>query len=196
MSFIDDSEKNVKKLIETTAAGGIGGFVGRSGKEIDQLFAGSFHPDSGHGSKNIQLLNKQIEDRKEIRKDMEKQASEDGVELVGNPDPIGGWFSNVGEIEDVVLAFDELATFEELNKEYNDQMTPPAETEWKSTGWDYDYDEPGIAYKIRDIKYDDNSNLYKTTLSDIKYDDNSNLYADKTYINKSETNWQYIEGDR
>ena len=43
MSFIDDSEKNVTRnfLRETTAAGGIGGFVGRGGKEVDKLFAES-----------------------------------------------------------------------------------------------------------------------------------------------------------
>ena len=209
MSFIDDSEKNIDRLMETTAGGGVAGFVGRAGMGIDDLFAGSFHPDSGHGSENEKLLQKQIDDRKKKRKDMEQQAYEDGVELVGNPDPIGGHFSNIGETEFITLAFDELIRFNDINKQYNDENTPPAETEWKSTGWDYDYDKPGSAYKVRDIKYDepgtpykvrdieydDNSNLYKTTLSNIKYDDNSNLYADDTYINKSATNWEYIEGE-
>ena len=58
MSFIDDSEKNVNRLIETTAAGGVAGFVGRGGRDIDTLFSGPFHPDSGHGSENEKLLQK------------------------------------------------------------------------------------------------------------------------------------------
>ena len=196
MSFIDDSEKNIDRLMETTAGGGVAGFVGRAGMGIDDLFAGSFHPDSGHGSENEKLLQKQIDDRKKKRKDMEQQAYEDGVELIGNPSTVGGYFANIGEVEEIELAYEELAIFDELTREFNDSMTPPQDTEWKSTGWDYDYDEPGEAYKVRDIEYDDNSNLYKTTLKNPKYDNNSNLYADDTYINKSTTNWQYIEGTK
>ena len=195
MSFIDDSEKNIKFIKEQTG-GSVAGFVGRSGMGVDALFAGPFHPDSGHGSKNEKLLQKQLDDRKELRSDMEQQAYEDGVELIGNPSPVGGYFANIGEVEEIELAYEELAIFDELTREFNDSMTPPQDTEWKSTGWDYDYDEPGEAYKVRDIEYDDNSNLYKTTLKNPKYDNNSNLYADDTYINKSTTNWQYIEGTK
>ena len=68
MSFIDDSEKNVKKLMKEVSGGSVGGFVGRAGMGIDDLFAGSFHPDSGHGSKNLELLTKQVKDRKQKRR--------------------------------------------------------------------------------------------------------------------------------
>ena len=193
MSFIDDSEKNIERLMKEVTGGSVAGFVGRGGMEIDQLFAGAYHPDSGHGSQNLQLLTKQIKDRKKKRAEMEKQAYEDGVELVGNPDPIGGHFSNIGETEIVTLAFDELIATNEKNKQYSDENTPPQETEWKSTGWDYNYDEPGEPYKVRVLKYDDNS-YNNPVVKEIEYDDNSNLYADDTYINKSATNWQYIEG--
>ena len=47
MSFIDDSEKNVDRLMKEVSGGGVAGFVGRGGKEIDQLFAGAFHPEFG-----------------------------------------------------------------------------------------------------------------------------------------------------
>ena len=195
MSFIDDSEKNINRLMKEESTGGVAGFVGRSGMEIDQLFGGSFHPDSGHGSKNIQILKKQVKDRKKLRKDMEKKAYEDGVELVGNPDPIGGHFSDIGETELITLAFDELISKNEFNKMYSDEYTPEAETEWKSTGWNYEYDKPGEPYKVRVLKYDDNS-YNNPVIKDIEYDDNSNLYADDTYINKSSTNWEYIEGNK
>ena len=195
MSFIDDSEKNIERLMKEVTGGSVAGFVGRGGMEIDQLFGGSFHPDSGHGSKNIQILKKQVKDRKKLRKDMEKKAYEDGVELVGNPDPIGGHFSDVGETELITLAFDELISKNEFNKMYSDEYTPEAETEWKSTGWNYEYDKPGEPYKVRVLKYDDNS-YNNPVIKDIEYDDNSNLYADDTYINKSSTNWEYIEGNK
>ena len=78
MNFIEKSQKNVKRHIysygdikksvpslkEVTAAGGIGGFVGRGGHDIDQLFAGPYHPEFGDIEK---LLDKQIEDNIAIR---------------------------------------------------------------------------------------------------------------------------------
>ena len=85
MSFIGDSEKNIKKYnssfkerkkptlsLKEVSGGGVAGFVGRGGKEIDQIFAGAFHPDSGHGSQNKQLLAKQISDRKKQRAEMHR----------------------------------------------------------------------------------------------------------------------------
>ena len=84
---------------------GVAGFVGRAGKDIDALFAGAFHPDSGHGSQNEKLLQKQLDDRKEMRSDMEQEAFEDGVELIGNPSPVGGYFAEIGEVESFTLAF-------------------------------------------------------------------------------------------
>ena len=47
------------------------------------------------------------------------------------------------------------------------------------TGIKYDYDDAGEAYKERDLKYDDNFSLYDK----------------KDFINASETNWLYINGE-
>ena len=163
MSFIDDSEKNVKRLMETTAGGGVGGFVGRAGREIDRIFGGPFHPDSGHGSENEKLLQKQIDDRKKMRINMENEAYEDGVELIGTPAPVGGYYAEIGETEGIELAYEELIRFDELNREYNEAMTPPQQYRWEEV------------------------------LTNLEYDDNSNLYAGDNYINKSATNWQYID---
>ena len=191
MSFIDDSINNVKlQLMKEVSGGGVAGFTGRAGMGIDALFAGPYHPDSGHGSQNEKLLAKQISDRKKQRAEMEKQAYEDGVELVGVPDPIGGWFADIGETEGIELAYEELADMGEIHKQFNDDMTPPAETEWKSTGWDYDYDEPGEAYKERVLKYDDNS-YNNPIIKDIKYD-YLPKYAGKNFVNSSQTNWKII----
>ena len=193
MSFLDKAEKNVDRLMKEESGGSVAGFTGRAGRGIDALFSGPYHPDSGHGSQNKKLLAKQLKDRRKRRKDLESDRDDVIDDYSGIPDPIGGYFAEFAETEAIELAFDELIAYDQQSREYNEQITPPAETEWKSTGWDYDYDEPGEAYKIRDIKYDDNSGLYKSVVSDIKYDDNSNLYADDTYINKSKTNWKYIK---
>ena len=93
-------------------------------------------------------------------------------------------------------SYDELDQINKRNLEYNKKITPDYDIEWEDVDVEYKYDDPGEAPRIRDIKYDDNSGLYKSVVSDIKYDDNSNLYADDTYINKSITNWQYIEENR
>ena len=76
MSFIDDSIKNVKlQLMKEVSGGGIAGFTGRAGRDIDALFAGPFHPDSGHGSQIEDLLQQQLDNRKKQRVEMEKQVN-------------------------------------------------------------------------------------------------------------------------
>jgi hypothetical protein len=176
MSFIDDSEKNIERLMKEVSAGSVGGFVGRGGKEIDQLFAGAFHPDSGHGGQNEKLLAKQVSDRKKQRAEMEKQAAKDGVELVGVPPPAGGYFADIGETEGIELAYDELTRYDEIHRDFNEQMTPPQDLEWVEVETDLEYDEPGEAYKIKDIVYDDEP-----------------IYAGVNFINQSETNWKIID---
>ena len=177
MSYIEQSEQNVARLMKEVSGGGVAGFVGKAGRDVDQIFAGAFHPDSGHGSQNEKLLAKQVSDRKKQRAEMEKQAAKDGVELVGTPEPIGGYFADIGETEGIELAYEELTNVEKIHRQFNDDMTPEQDLRWKSTGWDYDYDEPGEAYKIKDIVYDDEP-----------------TYAGVNFINNSQINWKYIEG--
>ena len=82
MSFIDDSENNINRLMETSAAGGVGGFVGTGGTRIDTLFAGGFHPDYGE----IDKLHKQnLKSRK-------KRDSEE----YGGESPVGGYYGGWG----------------------------------------------------------------------------------------------------
>jgi len=174
MSFIDDSINNVKlQLMKEVSGGSVGGFVGGKGMGIDALFAGPFHPDSGHGSQNKKLLAKQLKDRKKLRKDIE--SSRDGVidDYSGLSDPVGGYYET--DTEFARLAYEELELRNQLAIEFSIENTPLSDIEWKSTGWDYDYDEPGEAYKIKDIVYDDKPK-----------------YAGDNYINQSKTNWEII----
>ena len=174
MSFIDDSINNVKlQLMKEVSGGSVGGFVGGKGMGIDALFAGPYHPDSGHGSENEKLLKKQLKDRRKLRKDIE--SSRDGVidDYSGLADPVGGYYET--DTEFTKLAYDELELRNQMAIDYSIENTPPPEIEWKSTGWEYDYDEPGEAYKIKDIVYDD-----KPT------------YAGEDFINQSQTNWKII----
>ena len=55
MSFIEQSEQNVDRLMKEVSGGSVGGFVGTGGTRIDTLFAGGFHPDYGE----IDKLHKQ-----------------------------------------------------------------------------------------------------------------------------------------
>ena len=100
MSFIEQSEKNVERLLkETSAVGGVGGFVGRAGRDVDKLYSGPYHPDSCHGSENEKLLQKQLDDRKEVRNSFEN--SEGNV--YGGESPVGGYFGDIGETQDIEL---------------------------------------------------------------------------------------------
>ena len=205
MSFIDDSGHNVKKYtssfkerkkptlsLKEVSGGSVAGFTGRAGMGIDALFAGPFHPDSGYGSKNKQLLAKQLKDRKEKRKDIE--SSRDGVidDYSGLADPVGGYYETDTEI--TRLAYDELETRRQLAIDYSIEHTPPADIEWKSTGWDYDYDEIISYIEEKDFINTSETNMENVGI-DIQYDDNSALYAGENFINTSQTNWKIINRD-
>ena len=164
MSFIDDSEKNIKYIKEQTG-GSVAGFVGRSGMGVDALFAGPFHPDSGHGSQNKQLLQKQLKDRREQRKDIESDRDDILDDYSGIPDPVGGYYAGV-EDEGITLAYDELDFLNHVKQSYSDENTPLADIEWKSTGWDYEFDE-----------FDSSTGR-----------DRRNRMFDKDFINQSEEN--------
>ena len=209
MGFLDDSEKNVKlQLMKESSGGSVGGFVGGKGMGIDALFAGPYHPDSGHGSKNKQLLAKQLKDRRKKRKDLE--TDRDGVidDYSGIPDPVGGYYET--ETELIALAYDELFDTNEFNKQYNDEMTPPQDTKWVEVDINYHYDdtyinrsEKNIKHFDVKIKYDEkptyaNKNFINSSETnmenvgiEIKYDDIPQ-YTNKNYINKSATNWEII----
>ena len=191
MSFIDDSEKNIKRLMKEVSGGGVAGFVGGRGMGIDALFAGPYHPDSGHGSQNKQLLAKQLKDRKEKRKDIE--SSRDGVidDYSGLPDPVGGYYET--DTEFARLAYDELEARNQMAIDYSIENTPLLDTEWKSTGWEYDYDKIISYIEEKDFINTSETNMEKVGI-DIQYDDNSSLYAGENFINQSQTNWKIING--
>ena len=208
MSFLDKAEKNVDRLMKEESGGSVAGFTGRAGRGIDALFAGPFHPDSGYGSKNKQLLAKQLKDRRKKRKDLE--TDRDGVidDYSGIPDPVGGYYET--ETELIALAYDELFDTNEFNKQYNDEMTPPQDTKWVEVDINYHYDdtyinrsEKNIKHFDVKIKYDEkptyaNKNFINSSETnmenvgiEIKYDDIPQ-YTNKNYINKSATNWEII----
>ena len=193
MSFINDSEKNVE-FIKEVSGGAVGGFVGRAGMGIDRLFAGPYHPDSGHGSKNKQLLLKQLKDRREKRKDLTSDRDDVIDDYSGLPDPVGGYY-NV-DTEFAVLAYDELEKRSQLAIDYSIENTPPADVEWKSNSWDYEYDEV-IPY----IEEEDFINTSETNMSyvnlDLDYDEfdssmgrdrRNRTFDEEDFVEKSETN--------
>ena len=179
MSFIDDSVKNVKNsVLKEVSTGGVAGFTGRAGRDIDVTFAGGYHPDSGHGSKNLELLKKQIEDRKKKIKDT------DSFEA----NPVGGWYDI--DTETNKLAFEELIAIADIVKQYNDENTPPQDTEWETLDKNI-YDDIYIHIdNENDFINQSEKNMEKVGIN-IKYDDKPE-YAGEDFINKSETNWKLV----
>jgi len=203
MSFIDKTEENVKKYnssfkqrkkstlsLKEVTGGTVAGFVGTGGMGIDRLFAGPFHPDSGHGSQLDKLLKQQLKDRRQKRKDLE--SDRDGVidDYSGLPDPIGGYYETDTEFAE--LAYDELEARNQMAVDYSIENTPSQDIEWKSTGWDYDYDEIISYIEEKDFINTSEANMENVGI-DIQYDDNSLLYAGENFINTSKTNWKIID---
>ena len=193
ISFIEESKQNTKKynssfkkrkksvpLLKEVSGGSVAGFTGRPGRDIDAVFAGGFHPDSGHGSKNLELLKKQIEDR------IQKLKDTDSFEA----NPVGGWYDI--DTETNRLAFEELITIADMVKLYNDENKPPQDTEWKSTGWEYNFDDIYIHIdNEEDFINQSEINMEKVGV-DIKYDDIIPTYDKEDFINKSTTNWKLV----
>ena len=194
MSFIEQSEQNVDRLMKEVSTGGVAGFVGGKGMGIDALFAGPYHPDSGYGSKNKQLLAKQLKDRKEKRKDIE--SSRDGVidDYSGLADPVGGYYETDTEV--ARLAYEELETRNQMSIDYSIENTPLQDTEWAEVETNLEYDEIISYIEEEDFINASETNMeYVGTLID--YDDNKPIYdkelSDKeNFINQSETNWEII----
>ena len=202
MSFIDKSEQNIEKytsyfkeekkslpLLKEVTGGSVGGFVGGKGMGIDTLFAGPYHPDSGHGSENKQLLMKQLKDRRKKRKDLE--SDRDGVidDYSGLPDPVGGYYET--DTEFAKLAYDELETRNQMAIEYSEENTPPVDVDWKSSGWDYEYDENESYIEEEDFINTSETNMENVGIN-IQYDEKL-TYAGENFINQSKTNWKIID---
>tara|TARA_Y100001963_G_scaffold65935_1_gene91881 strand:+ start:446 stop:1102 length:657 start_codon:yes stop_codon:yes gene_type:complete len=207
MSFIDDSELNVMSIMkEATAVGGVGGFIGRAGRDIDQLFAGAYHPDSGHGSENEDLLQYQLDHRKELRSDIGAEGFEKyGQFGYGTESPIGGYFADLMNTEQLELAFNELQRYDDMVRAFNREKTPNHDDKWTDIdSKELKIDEPGEAYKDRTFQFDDYGDPYKKTdiqfdnygdpykKTDIKFDDYYVPYEKNDFINASEQNWQNI----
>jgi len=207
MSFIDDSGNNVKKYnssfkeekksllsLKEVTGGSVGGFVGGRGMGIDALFAGPYHPDSGHGSKNKQLLMKQLKDRRKKRKDLESDRDDVIDDYSGLPDPVGGYYET--DTEFVELAYDELEARNQIAVDYSIENTPPADIEWKSSGWDYDYDE--IISYIEEEDFINTSNINMSYINlDLDYDEfdksmgrdrRNKMFNKEDFVKKSEIN--------
>jgi len=181
MSFIDDSITNLKNSVlkEVSVGGSSAGFVGRAGRDIDMVFAGGYHPDSGHGSKNLELLKKQIEDRKKKIKDT------DSFEA----NPVGGWYDI--DTETNKLGFEELMATADRIKQYNDENTPPQDVEWEIIDNNI-YDDIYIHIDDEENFINQSEKNMEKVGIDIKYDDSVPTYDKEDFINRSQTNWKLI----
>jgi hypothetical protein len=192
-NFIEQSKKNTKKysysskeikkiiplLKEVTAAAGAAGFTGAAGGDVDQLFAGPFHPVFGQ---IIDLLGKQLEDRDEKIKDTDSK----------EVNPVGGWFD--ADTESNRLAYEELLNVSNLIKQFNIDVTPLQDIDWQSTGVDIEYDNKPEYYADKDFVNVSNKNVQINT--DIKYDDiYTHIDNEEDFINQSQTNMKHIGED-
>jgi hypothetical protein len=181
-------------LNEVSVAGGTGTFVGKSGNFIDKKFAGGFHPEFGDIK---DLLGKQVKDKIALRMwtddttpaaerdfiDMEYEYGFDKPQIHDNSKFINNSIQNWKHI-DLDIKYDEKSTdnseyfinqskknWEYINKDYHTKMS------------DGDMRVTGV-----DIKVD--KELEEEFIEEVDRD--SAVYAGDNFINKSTTNWEYI----
>ncbi len=126
MSFIDDSIKNINNSIlkEVAATGAVGSFVGKKGQDIDELFAGGFHPEFGDLEK---LLKFQVKLNK-----LKQQYSKENTPLVGID-----WKSSGVNID-----FDDI--YRHIDNE--DDFINKSETNMEKVGIEIKYDDTERPY--------------------------------------------------
>ena len=120
---IEQFEKELEIMNEVSATGAVGGFIGKSGDLIDDLFTGGFHPDFGELK---DLLKMQVDG------DIAKRIYTDEVTPITDQDFIDlEWDYDYDEIE---------STYDE------DNFINKSETNMELVGVDINYDtEPEYA---------------------------------------------------
>ena len=99
-------------------------------------------------------------------------------------DDINVHYNSAKNTETNKLAYEELVAIATMVKQYNDENTPPQDTEWKSTGWEYDFDDTYIHIEEKDFINQSETNMEKVGI-DIKYDDNTPTYDKNDIINNT-----------
>ena len=131
-SFINDSIKNIinSVLKEETGTGAVGSFIGRGGQDIDDIFAGAFHPKYGELK---DLLKKQVED------DFEKKLKNQEI----TPD---------AEYYFKTLDWDKYV-FDDIYKhiENEEDFITDSETNMQNVGIDIKYDDNKPTYNKNDF---------------------------------------------
>ena len=115
---IEQFEKELEIMKEVSATTAVGGFTGKSGDLIDDLFAGAFHPEFGQLKKTLE---------KQVDNDIKKRMYTDDITPELEQDFIDlEWDYDYDEIE---------STYDE------DDFINKSETNMKKVGIDYKYDE-------------------------------------------------------
>tara|TARA_R100000008_G_scaffold38804_1_gene22162 strand:+ start:54 stop:488 length:435 start_codon:yes stop_codon:yes gene_type:complete len=129
MSLLETYDKNKKKhlLHEVTAATAVGGFTGRGGQLVDQLFAGAFHPEFGNLKK---VLDQQIDDnivKRMYTDDVTPFADQDFIDLEWdyeydeNEEIDNSKFKTTGDkmqLVDIDIKYDKIIDNTEKNKNF------------------------------------------------------------------------------
>ena len=180
----------------TTATGAVSGFTGRAGQDVDDRFAGPFHPDFNDLRKTLKLqldktLAKQIYN-KEITPilyddylDVEWKYEFDEYGIDINPeDFINDSESNWKEIK-TNLSYDK-------NPIIKNYLKNKSKDEWEFIDTDLKYDN-NKPYIEEDNFINNSSTNWKSIDTDLKYDKNEKYIEEKNFINKSSTNWEFIK---
>ena len=193
MDLLETYDKNKEKhlLKEVSAGAAVGGFVGRSGMDVDTLFGGGFHPEFG---KLKDLLQQQLDDRETLRKWMIDQI---GKENVGIDHPLGGYHEI--DTPELIATYKYLQETNQIRNDFNREMTPTLNQIWEFVNLDeyrhlvrkrLKYD---VEVSKRGEKFISTSSTKMQSVSiDIQYDKIvDNTEKNKKFVNPT-NDWKYI----
>ena len=146
-NILDELSDSNNLLDEAVATGAVGGFVGRKGQGVDDLFAGGFKPDEGELKDLFKQQIKHKENKTKWNQEFTPELERDFVAIEDTIDP---------DTEDE----------ENISDDIRKRLT------WKNTtnkmkfvDLDIDYDDEGFKNKRPKPKFDDENDwkyIYKT----------------------------------
>tara|TARA_Y100000593_G_C4292522_1_gene328984 strand:+ start:1287 stop:1859 length:573 start_codon:yes stop_codon:yes gene_type:complete len=179
---------------EVSVASSIGTFTGRAGDVVDQKFAGPFHPEFGQLKK---VLHKQIDGdiaRRMFTDDNTPPTQEDFVDMeyeygFDKPQIDYDDYKFINNSNTNWKTIDSDIKYDDNKPNYNpNYLINQSKTNWEYVNKDYHtkMSDGNMSVSNVDIKVD------KELEEDFVEDRNSTIYAGDNFINKSTTNWKYI----
>tara|TARA_R100000008_G_scaffold83360_1_gene68701 strand:- start:279 stop:857 length:579 start_codon:yes stop_codon:yes gene_type:complete len=183
-------------LNEVSVAGDAGTFQGGAGDYIDQKFAGPFHPKFGNIKKELEAQVDTDIAKRMWTDDNTPEAQEDFVDMkyeYGFDKPTIDYddFNFINNSNTNWKTIDTNLKYDDYNSDYNENyLINQSKTDWEYINKDYHTKMRDGDMRVTNVNIKVDKELEEEFIEEIDRD--STVYAGDNFINKSTTNWEYI----